>query len=134
MAAQDLPPHGLIPANPEILQTLAPESFYHQWLAQAEPGEYWTQRSPKTSMTEVDLPMLHIGGWFDFLLRGTLHSYQAMAAQSQSLQHLLIGPWGHLPWGRRLGALDYGPAAISPVDQCRCAGLTSFSRASTLAS
>lgn len=135
VAAQDLPLHDLIPANPEILQTLAPESFYHQWLAHAEPGEYWNQLSPKTWMTKVNLPMLHIGGWFDFLLRGTLHGYQAMVAQSQFPQHLLVGPWGHLPWGRRLGALDYGPAASSPIDQIqvRC-GLTSFSRGSILAS
>lgn len=116
-AAQDLPLHDLIAANPEILQTLAPESFYHQWLAHPEPGEYWVRRSPKTWTTEIDLPMLHIGGWFDFLLRGTLNGYQAMTAQSQSPQHLLVGPWGHLPWGRRLGTLDYGPAAASPVDQ-----------------
>jgi putative CocE/NonD family hydrolase len=60
--------------------------------------------------------MLHIGGWFDPYLRGTLHLYQAMAGRSQFPQHLIIGPWGHLPWGRKVGAVDYGEEAVSPVD------------------
>lgn len=103
--------------NPDILHQLAPESFYHQWVAYPQPDAYWEQLSPKTYFQSVDLPMFHIGGWFDTYLRGTLHLYQEMATRSSTPQHLLVGPWAHLPWGRRVGMVDFGVNASSPVDR-----------------
>jgi len=103
--------------NPEILQQLAPESFYHEWLAHSQPNAYWEQLSPKSHLQAVDLPMFHIGGWFDTYLRGTLHLYQDMADRSTTPQHLLVGPWAHLPWGRKVGDVDFGAEAMSPVDR-----------------
>ncbi len=115
-AARNLPLLEAIPNNPTILKELAPDSFYHDWLTHSEADEYWQQLSPKSFLSNVDLPMLHIGGWFDPYLRGTLNLYQEMARHSQFPQYLIIGPWGHLPWGRKVGAMDYGEAANSPVD------------------
>jgi putative CocE/NonD family hydrolase len=60
--------------------------------------------------------MLHIGGWFDPHLRGTLKLYDAMKTRSEFPQRLTIGPWTHLPWGRRVGEKDYGIESVSPVD------------------
>jgi putative CocE/NonD family hydrolase len=54
---------------------------------------------------------------FDPYLRGTLHLYKDMAAHSSLSQHLIVGPWAHLPWGRKVGAVDYGSQAASPVDE-----------------
>ena len=105
-----------ISANPEILKELAPESFYHTWLEHNKPDEYWETISPKTLLQNVDLPMLHIGGWFDPYLRGTLNLYQAIAKNSQFPQHLIIGPWGHLPWNRIVGCQNYRREAASPID------------------
>ena len=31
-------------------------------------------------------------------------------------QHLVVGPWVHIPWTRRVGALDFGPEAESTID------------------
>lgn len=107
-----------LPVNhPEILQQLAPESFYHDWVAHPKADHYWQELSPKSYFSEVDLPMLHIGGWFDTYLRGTLHLYKDMVARATTPQHLVIGPWAHLPWGRKVGAVDFGQLAASPVDQ-----------------
>ncbi|MEL6442489.1 MAG: CocE/NonD family hydrolase [Cyanobacteria bacterium J06621_8] len=116
-ASRNLPISGSIPANPELLKRLAPDSFYHQWLHNSDPdAEYWQERSPKYLLDSVDIPMLHVGGWFDPYLRGTLNLYQAMAAQSSQPQHLLVGPWAHLPWGRKLGMVNYGMEAQNPID------------------
>ncbi len=104
------------PVRPNILTELVPDSFYHQWLDRPPQDSYWQKLSPQGLMADVDLPMLHIGGWFDTYLRGTLGIYQQMA-KGDNLQHLVIGPWGHLPWGRKVGAKDYGVAAITPVDE-----------------
>jgi hypothetical protein len=100
-----------------LLQQLAPDSFYHDWVQHPEPDDYWAKLSPCQGMAGVDLPMLHIGGWFDPYLRGTMRLYREMAKRSAFPQHLIVGPWGHLPWGRKVGRVDYGADAASPVDR-----------------
>ena len=112
-----IPLHDPIPARPEVLQDFAVDSFYHQWLNHPEPDEYWEALSPHNRLTTVDLPMLHIGGWFDTYLRGTIRFYREVAARSAFPQQLLVGPWVHFPWNRRVGTLDYGPQAVSPADR-----------------
>ncbi|NJN29237.1 MAG: CocE/NonD family hydrolase [Synechococcales cyanobacterium RM1_1_8] len=121
LAPSQPPPGEERPSQPALLTQFAPESFYHDWVEQSSGDQaYWQSLVP--NLTDVDLPMLHIGGWFDPYLRGTLNLYQRVASpdsplQMQSPQHLWVGPWGHLPWGRRVGALDFGPAAVSPIDR-----------------
>ncbi|MEM9538818.1 MAG: CocE/NonD family hydrolase [Cyanobacteria bacterium P01_E01_bin.42] len=114
-AARDLPFNNPAPIFRECLRKYSPSSFFYEWLAHPQPGEYWQQFQP--NLTDVDLPMLHIGGWFDFYLRGTLRLYREMAQQCPNPQHLIVGVWGHLPWGRKVGAIDYGAEASSPVDE-----------------
>ncbi|HAC62560.1 MAG TPA: S15 family X-Pro dipeptidyl-peptidase [Cyanothece sp. UBA12306] len=116
-ASRNLPLSDAIPANPNLLQELAPDSFYHDWLTHRDFDDYWANLSPKNLIKNIDLPMLHIGGWFDPYLRGTLNLYREMISRSQFPQHLIIGPWGHLPWGRKVGSIDYTKEAISPIDQ-----------------
>lgn len=98
----------------ESLRKYSPSNFYYEWLEHPHFDEYWQQLSP--NLDSVDLPMFHIGGWFDPYLRGTLNLYKTMA-NGRSSQYLIIGPWAHLPWGRTVGAVDYGTAAQSPIDE-----------------
>jgi uncharacterized protein len=128
-ASRNLPLYDPIPTQPEILKNFAPDSFYHEWLNHSQPDEYWQKLSPKTHLQNVDLPMFHIGGWFDNYLRGTLNLYQDMAARSQYRQQLLIGPWCHLPWGRKVGEADFGVNAISPVDRMQICWFDQFLKA-----
>ncbi|XGB44084.1 MAG: CocE/NonD family hydrolase [Nodosilinea sp. LVE1205-7] len=114
-AAHQLPLDDPIPASPQILQDLAPDSFFHDWLHHPQEHPYWQNLKP--AMDQVDLPMLHIGGWFDPYLRGDLRLYRQMVHQSRQPQHFWVGPWGHLPWGRQGGVRDFGPEADSPIDQ-----------------
>ncbi len=116
-AARNLPLYDHNPALPEVLKNFAPDSFYHHWLEHSHSDQYWEKLSPKTYLQDVDLPMFHIGGWFDAYLRGTLNLYRDMVARNSQRQELLIGPWTHLPWGRQAGEVDFGVKAASPVDQ-----------------
>jgi uncharacterized protein len=115
-ASRNLPLNDSIPAFPEILQ-LEADSFYHDWLSQPQNSAYWQKLSPKYLLQDIDLPMLHIGGWFDPYLRGTLNLYHAMSQKSQHPQHLIIAPWAHFPWGRKLGAVDYGKEAQNYIGE-----------------
>ncbi|MCS6813392.1 MAG: CocE/NonD family hydrolase [Cyanobacteria bacterium] len=116
-ATRNLPLHDPIPALPDIMTQLAQDSFYHDWLREPPDSAYWQRLSPSKLLQGVDLPMLHIGGWFDTFLRGTLNLYQAMASRSHYRQQLVVGPWSHLPWGRKVGAMDYGTLATSQIDR-----------------
>ncbi|MEM8604026.1 MAG: CocE/NonD family hydrolase, partial [Cyanobacteria bacterium P01_H01_bin.121] len=82
-AAQSLPLNGAIASQPECLRRLAPDSFYWDWLQHPDPAAaYWQHLRP--DLTQVDLPMLHIGGWFDTYLRGTVRLYRELAAQART--------------------------------------------------
>jgi uncharacterized protein len=115
-AAQNLPLYESVPNLDECVRKFAPNTFYHEWLEHSQPDGYWEKISPKGYLQEVDLPMLHIGGWFDIFLRGTLHCYKDFAARSTTRQQLLVGPWAHLPWNRKVGAVDFGAEAANPID------------------
>lgn len=56
----------------------------------------------------VDVPMLHVGGWYDVFLQGTLNNFATMHARNGAHQHLLIGPWAHGQFGSTQGDLDFG--------------------------
>ena len=125
-ASHNLPLLDKIPVNPNILQQLAPDSFYHDWLHRTEDDPYWQNLSPEFLLEKVDLPMLHIGGWFDLHLRGNFKLYQNMKNKSQFPQHLIMGPWGHLPWGRKTGEINYGKSASSFIDEYQIAWFDHF--------
>jgi uncharacterized protein len=115
-ASRNPPLSDPVCARSPLLEKYAPDSFYHDWLAHSQADDYWTQLSPQAHMGNVNLPMLHIGGWFDTYMRGTLRFYKEMVTRD-SPQALWVGPWAHLPWGRRVGAIDYGSAANNNVDR-----------------
>lgn len=63
-------------------------------------------------LTTVDVPALHVGGWYDLLLPETLHHWRTAGGS------LLVGPWGHelsLPGRTTVGARDHGPDSPLPL-------------------
>jgi hypothetical protein len=113
-ASRQLPVNGPLPACPAVLTDCAPDSFFHDWLAHPTDDPYWQALNP--DLSQVDLPMLHLGGWFDPYLTGDLRLYREMCDRSQFPQPLWVGPWSHLPWSRQVGAVDFGPEALNPID------------------
>ena len=113
-AAKSLPLYEERMAWPAVLQRFAQYTHYGDWIGNPAPGDYWDRISPKAALAGRidDVPTLHVGGWYDKMLEGTLGAWQAMAA-SRAPQRLVVGPWGHIPWGRRAGIIDFGPEASS---------------------
>ncbi|MGD1858202.1 MAG: CocE/NonD family hydrolase [Leptolyngbyaceae cyanobacterium] len=114
-ASRNLPLNGPIVACPDVLKQYAPESFWHDWIAHPDNDDYWQRLKP--DLTNVDLPMLHIGGWFDPYLTGDIRLFKEMVSKSQHPQQFWIGPWSHIPWSRKVGAVDFGPEAMNPIDR-----------------
>jgi putative CocE/NonD family hydrolase len=104
-------------ARSAVLERHARYTHYADWIGNPAPGGYWDRISPQAALAgrTGDAAMLHIGGWYDPMLDGTLTAFEAMKP-SKAPQRLVVGPWGHIPWGRRVGSVDYGPDASSPID------------------
>lgn len=115
-AGRGMPPSGERPAMPDALARYPQYSHYQDWLN--DDPSYWDSIAPAAHLRgdPLDVPALHIGGWQDTMLAGTLASHAAFAASGQAPQRLLIGPWPHMPWERNIGALDLGADAVSCID------------------
>jgi putative CocE/NonD family hydrolase len=117
-AAGALPLADLVPARPDLMERYRRYTHYFDWLDEPEDAPYWHEISPSTfapALAASGPPMLFVGGWYDTHLRGTLDAYHALAPALPA--RLVVGPWTHAPWVRRVGALDFGPAAIGEIDQ-----------------
>jgi uncharacterized protein len=79
--------------------------------------EWWEPRRYQHRIGEVDVPVLHISGWYDDEEIGTPANFAAMVAAGRAGQRLLMGPWGHqVNAGRRLGELDFGHESVLDLD------------------
>ncbi len=91
---------------------------FFDWVRNPQPdAAYWQQLNPLSRFAHYDLPALHIAGWADLFIEATLNTYVQATRMTAQPQKLIAGPWRHLPWLRRVGEVDYGAAAASPVDQ-----------------
>ena len=114
-----LPLHEPVQARPGFIERHRDLTHYHAWLDEPEGSPYWDRISPSAHAAQLATSgpaMLFIGGWYDSHLPGTLAAYRRIAAGGQVPTRLVVGPWGHFPWDRRVGGLDFGPEAVTPID------------------
>jgi putative CocE/NonD family hydrolase len=64
--------------------------------------------------SEIDLPTLHIGGWYDIFSQGTLDNFTAMQSGGRPAT-LIMGPWAHTNTSGYLGDVNFGLAASADV-------------------
>lgn len=95
--------------------------FLVDWLTHREPGTYWPDLVPTDLLERVDVPALHVAGWFDVLFGGTLRTYQRLTERGIAPQRLIIGPWAHEPWSPYVGDSDLGADARNCVDEAQLA-------------
>jgi len=71
---------------------------------------------------QIQIPALHIAGWYDTYLEGSIAGYLALSNGAGSdfarrNQYLIAGPWVHIPWGDRVGESNLGEAANLNTDE-----------------
>jgi hypothetical protein len=108
-------PLGAIPSmlpikSPFIVDVIQNEAY----------DAFWRAMSVRQKYSQMDVPALHVTGWYDDLSNETQLNFIGMSHSSRSqrsrrLQHLLIGPWGHgvpkFPQGDWVyGDIDFGTA------------------------
>jgi putative CocE/NonD family hydrolase len=106
--------------HPAITDSELP-SYVRDWFAHREPGEYWAAQDISTKLDRIQIPALHVAGWFDTYLEGSIAGYLALrngagSEFARENQYLLAGPWVHIPWGDRVGDANLGEAANLDTD------------------
>jgi putative CocE/NonD family hydrolase len=107
--------------HPAIVDPGLP-SYVRDWFAHHEPGAYWTSMDISTRFDRIRIPALHIAGWYDTYLEGSIAGYQALRSHAGSEfardnQYLIAGPWVHIPWGDRVGDSNLGADANLNTDE-----------------
>lgn len=110
-------PHGYGRPLKEWLAEEDLPPYLRDWVRNETRTAYWSELAPWLE-TVPDIPCLHIGGWYDIFLSGTLENFRAACLSSAAAgdQALVIGPWQHIPWASLNGSLDHGAAGGNVVD------------------
>jgi uncharacterized protein len=109
--------HSPIAARPDFLERFGHHTHYQAWLDNPPGSDYWRDISPASRAGSVNLPILFVGGWYDSHLPGTIAAFKHFAAKQPERTRLTIGPWTHFPWTRWIGGHDFGPHAVTAIDQ-----------------
>lgn len=96
-------------------------SYARDWLNENCPGPYWTSQDVSQKVCQITIPALHIAGWYDTYLTGSIDGFLALreragTAHSREHQYLVAGPWTHIPWGDRIGSYFLGSEANLDID------------------
>jgi len=90
--------------------TRADAPYYFDWLEHESYDDYWRATAIDEDYGRIQVPGLHVGGWYDIFLSGTVANFRGIGGR----QKLLVGPWQHGPWSPLLGdGEDAGPRAVN---------------------
>lgn len=90
--------------------------FFDLWL-EREGLAGWEGFDWLSDLEHVDVPALHISGWWDGDGIGTKLIWATLRAGGAENQWLIYGPWTHaFNTTSKLGDVDYGPDAILELD------------------
>ena len=93
--------------------------IYQDYLEHPTMDDYWKQiRLQPDDFRNIELPVLHITGWFDGDQPGAMHYWRGMQQYStaRDKQYIVIGPWDHVgtffggpPF---IGEMQFGPESM----------------------
>jgi len=104
-------PYGL---HPQLGHQGMP-GYVQDWFTHPLPGPYWSALDVSESLERIKVPALHLSGWFDTYLSGSVAGFLRLAVQAEN-QYLVAGPWVHIPWGELVGDQNLGSEALFDTD------------------
>jgi putative CocE/NonD family hydrolase len=100
-------------AGPYSTHALAP--YFLDWLAHPSYDDYWKRWSIEEHYADINVPALTVAAWYDIFQGGSLRNYAGIRAHggdgARAGQRLLVVVGGHAGDGRKIGDVDFGPAA-----------------------
>lgn len=95
-----------------------PIPWLEGFLTHPEPDGYWTRLNLTPALPDLELPALHVVGYYDFFSRESVDNFKVMQEHARNpetrrQQRLVLGPWDHGSVGKSVvGEVDFGPEAI----------------------
>ncbi|MQF89863.1 MAG: CocE/NonD family hydrolase [SAR202 cluster bacterium] len=94
--------------------------YYYDWLAHPDFDDYWKKLCIEGHHSEIDVPAMHLGGWYDIFLGGTIRNYLGMKESganetARGGQKLIIGPWAHGARGSTMAGRHYFGIMADPA-------------------
>jgi putative CocE/NonD family hydrolase len=94
--------------------------WWQEWLDHLDPEDsYWAPLDLAEKISELEVPGLHVTGWWDGQVAGARYYYEA-ACRSGVPQQLIIGPWDTAATRRpvaQVGGFDFGPRSALDLDE-----------------
>jgi len=87
---------------------------WNNFVRHPDYDSFWQKNSPLSYVNKVEIPQLHVGGYFD---QEDLNGPQLMYAHmekmdAKNMNHIVLGPWYHGQWGRgkgdSIGLISFG--------------------------
>ena len=94
-----------------------PMPWLDAMLTHPEPNGYWTRLDLTSRLPELQLPVLHVVGYYDFFSRESVDNFSIMQTQARDAttrqhQRLVLGPWDHGTIGKtKVAEVDFGSEA-----------------------
>lgn len=94
--------------------------WWSDWMAHPTHDEFWDAFDLTPDLAKVDVPALHIGGWYDLYIGQTVRDFTAArremsSAEARAEQRLIIGPWDHQATSGVYPDRSFGPMAAAAV-------------------
>jgi hypothetical protein len=114
------PLHAPYRQHPVLLHEGMPP-YVLNWFDHDRPSHYWSEMDVSQSLLQIKVPALHVSGWFDTYLKGSIDGFLALTGGAGSElarnnQYLVAGPWVHIPWGDLIGDQNFGQEALLNTD------------------
>ena len=104
-----------VAAYPPLQVPYAP--YFRDWVDHCSYDDYWKRWSIDEDYSRINVPALHVAGWYDVFLAGTVKNFVGLSGsghdqRTRESQKLVVGPWAHMPWTpvSRLGS--EGPSTM----------------------
>jgi putative CocE/NonD family hydrolase len=95
---------------------------WRDWIDHPMLDDYWRNQGYQEKLLNTRVPILHVTGWYDDVLAGTLENFVNMTTRAtdpeeRRRQWLVIGPWPHATNSTtQLAGVDFGPRALIDYD------------------
>jgi len=118
LSADPQAPYDALPIRDSVVGRVIPA--WWRWNDHEARDEFWDAQSYADQRSAMTTPALHVGGWFDLFITGTVDNYvtltdRAATAHARRNQRLVVGPWTHVDQTGAAGELFFGRGADATV-------------------
>ena len=96
--------------------------YFLDWISHPDYDDYWKKLAIKERYEEIKIPVLQVGGWYDFFTDGNFKNFVGMRERggselARNNQRVIVGPWVHAASiETHAGAVDFGKGSVQDLN------------------